>query len=185
MKINWMFPLIALVAISCSQPQANAEAEPAAEEVQVEETPALAMFGAEITDDGAKMLNEVIPSLGENDSIEVKLTGTVNKVCQVKGCWMTMPYGEEGESMRVSFLDYGFFVPKDIDGKEVVVEGKLFVETISVADLQHYAEDEGQSEEEIASITEPERSVSFVANGVIVKDYTVEEAVEAETEEVH
>jgi len=86
---------------------------------------------------------------------------------------MTMGYGE-GESMHVSFRDYGFFVPKNIDGKDAVIDGTLYMETTSVEDLKHFAEDEGLSEDEIAMITEPETRLTFVADGVIVKDYTVE-----------
>ena len=53
------------------------------------------------------------------------------------------------------FKDYGFFMPTDAAGKEVIVDGKAFVNEVSVADLKHYAEDAGKSPEEIAKITEP------------------------------
>jgi len=55
-----------------------------------------------------------------------------------------------------------------------VIEGTVYMETTSVDDLKHFAEDEGLSEDEIAAITEPETSLTFVADGVIVKDYKVE-----------
>ena len=84
------------------------------------------------------------------------------------------------QSMHVSFKDYGFFVPKDIDGKETVIEGYAYIETMSVDDLKHYAEDEGKTVEEIDAITEPETNLSFVADGVIVKDYSVAEEATAD-----
>ena len=40
---------------------------------------------------------------------------------------------------------------------------------IPVAELQHYAEDDGQTEEEIAAITEPEETYTFMADGVLMK----------------
>lgn len=71
--------------------------------------------------------------------------------------------------MRVSFKDYDFFVPKDIEGKTVVFEGKAFSRVTPVKELKHYAEDAGKSKEEVAKITEPEKALVFVADGVIVK----------------
>ncbi|MBK7110455.1 MAG: DUF4920 domain-containing protein [Bacteroidetes bacterium] len=73
-----------------------------------------------------------------------------------------------GESMRVSFKDYGFFVPKDLEGKQVIVQGVAEVKTISVDDQRHFAEDAGKTKEEIESITEPQEELVFVADGVIV-----------------
>jgi|APSaa5957512493_1039668.scaffolds.fasta_scaffold05496_3 hypothetical protein len=134
----------------------------------------MAYFGSEITEDGAVDITTIQEQLGEADSVRVKVTGTVAKVCQVKGCWMTMYYNDEGESMRVSFKDYGFFVPKNIDGKEAIIDGYAYIETTSMEDLKHYAEDAGESEEEIAEITESKTELTFVADGVIVKDYEVE-----------
>lgn len=142
----------------------------------------MASFGAAINETDAQNVDAVVAAMAGKDSMDVKLTGTIDKVCQVKGCWMTMPYGD-GESMRISFRDYGFFVPKDIDGKEVVVEGTVYMETTSVEDLRHFAEDEGLSAEEIEKITEPETAYTFVADGVIVKDYTAAE--EAKEEDAH
>ena len=40
---------------------------------------------------------------------------------------------------------------------------------VSVADLKHYAEDAGKSEDEIAKITEPKIEYAFEANGVLIK----------------
>ncbi|MNY81520.1 hypothetical protein D3C86_2231200 [compost metagenome] len=71
--------------------------------------------------------------------------------------------------MRVVFKDYAFFVPKDIAGKTVVFEGEAKKTTSSVEHLRHYAQDAGQSKEEIAKITEPKDELTFVAEGVIVK----------------
>jgi len=75
-----------------------------------------------------------------------------------------------GSTLRVTFKDYGFFVPKDIVGKTVVFEGQAKVETVPVETLRHYAEDAGKSQEEIAAITSPEEKINFVASGVMVND---------------
>ena len=60
------------------------------------------------------------------------------------------------------------FVPKDIKGKQVIVNGKAFVNEVPVDELKHYAEDAGKSVEEIAAITESKKTFSFEADGVLV-----------------
>ncbi|GAA4896898.1 hypothetical protein GCM10023311_22060 [Flaviramulus aquimarinus] len=101
------------------------------------------------------------------DSINSKMQAKVNGVCQAKGCWMTLDL-ENGKEVMVKFKDYGFFVPKDITGKDVIVNGKAFVEEVSVEEQRHYAKDAGKSAEHIATITEPKRTYSFEADGVLV-----------------
>ena len=81
---------------------------------------------------------------------------------------MKLPLTAEKEVM-VRFKDYGFFMPLDSQGKEVVLEGKAFVQTTSVAELRHYAKDAGKSKEEIAAITTSKKEFSFEANGVLLK----------------
>ncbi len=125
-------------------------------------------FGDSITETDA-IASELLASKMKNiDSLDIKLTGKIIEVCQKKGCWMVMNIGE-GKSMRVKFKDYGFFVPKDASGKTIIIEGKAFSETTSVATLQHYAEDAGKSKEEISKITVPETEIGFEAHGVILK----------------
>jgi hypothetical protein len=107
---------------------------------------------------------------GKSEVQNLKLTGEVLECCQAKGCWMTMEL-PDGQEMRVTFRDYGFFVPKDAAGKVAVMEGKAYMDTVSVDMLRHYAMDGGMSEEEAnAKYTEPEVSLSFEAFGVILKN---------------
>ncbi|SEQ41644.1 protein of unknown function [Hyunsoonleella jejuensis] len=127
-------------------------------------------FGKEIVSNDAviaKSMAAHYASMAEGDSIDTKMKAKVNKVCQAKGCWMTLDLGEDKEVM-VKFKDYGFFVPKDIAGKEVVINGKAYIKEVSVDEQRHYAEDAGKSAEEIAEITEPKRTYSFEADGVLV-----------------
>jgi len=125
-------------------------------------------YGAKIDEKGAVSVKELVTKMEGKDEMPAKVEGTVKSVCQAKGCWMTLDKGD-GTTMRVTFKDYGFFVPKDISGKTVVLNGKAYVNTTTVAELQHYAEDAGKSKEDIARITEPEKALAFEADGVIVK----------------
>jgi hypothetical protein len=127
-------------------------------------------FGEVITADNAINMATLLQKMGASgsDEMKAKVEGQVEAVCQAKGCWMTIKR-PDGETMRVKFKDYGFFVPKDVGGKTVVVEGIAKKETTSVAELQHYAEDEGLPQEEIDKIIEPEVAITFLANGVLIK----------------
>ena len=81
-----------------------------------------------------------------------------------------MTMATQTDTVFVRFRDYGFFVPTEgAEGKTAIVQGNLFVDTISVRMLQHYAKDAGKSKEAIAKITEPELGLSFTADGVIIK----------------
>ena len=124
-------------------------------------------FGEKIDDTGAESLDAVITQLTEKEEIETKIKGTVTSVCKKKGCWMSVQ-SEKGEEIFVKFKDYGFFMPLDCEGQEVIMRGKAFTEVTSVDELRHYAEDEGKSKEEIEKITEPISELKFMSDGVIL-----------------
>lgn len=130
-------------------------------------------FGDTINPEGAISTNEFLSKIKEVDSLEVKLEAKITEVCQKKGCWMDLDL-ENGKTMTVRFKDYGFFVPKDADGRVAIVEGWAKKDTTTVELLRHYAEDAGKSKEEVEAITEPEIGYSFEAHGVIIKPRPVE-----------
>ena len=104
-----------------------------------------------------------------NSSSKVIIEGEILSSCPMKGCWMRISV--EKDTVLVRFKDYGFFVPKNgIEGKSTIINGKLSVDTLSIAQLQHYAEDAGKSKEEIALISKPEITISFLADGVVIKE---------------
>jgi uncharacterized protein DUF4920 len=126
------------------------------------------IFGEAITADGAIAYGELAAKMEGTDSVAVKMKGTVQAVCQAKGCWMNINDATASDEMHVQFKDYGFFVPKDISGREVVMDGYAYRSTTSAEDLRHYAEDEGKSKEEIEAITEPVKELKFMASGVLL-----------------
>lgn len=117
----------------------------------------------------AKQMSTHYEDMKIGDTLNSKMTAKVDAVCQMKGCWMTLNL-EDGNQVMVKFKDYGFFVPKDIAGKEVIVNGKAFVEATSVEDQRHIAEDAGKSEADIAAITAPKKTFAFEADGVLIKN---------------
>ena len=136
------------------------------------EKQAMRSFGEKIeaTDasDSKKML-AVYSGMEQSDSLQTKFTAKVKEVCKSKGCWMKLEL-EDGQEAMVRFKDYGFFMPMDIEGKEVVVNGLAFVEAMSVEDQKHYAEDGGATAEELAKITTPKQTYGFKASGVLLKE---------------
>lgn len=156
--------VIAVFMASCG---GNKE-ETKVETVVVTKDTTLMYFGDTITTDGAIEANQLLSQLSGKDSLSIKLTGKIEDVCQKKGCWMNIKLSDNQE-MRVKFKDYAFFVPKDAAGKTVFIEGYAYNDTIPVEQLKHYAEDAGESKQEIAKITQPEISISFEAHGVIIK----------------
>jgi hypothetical protein len=106
-------------------------------------------------------------TLKTGDTLAVKFTTKINEICQNKGCWMTLDLGQDQQAF-VKFKDYGFFVPMNAQNREVVVEGKAFIEETPVAELKHYAEDEGKSKEAIDSIKTPKKELKFLAHGVLI-----------------
>ena len=106
-------------------------------------------------------------SLLNNPQDDTKLEGQILSTCPMKGCWMKMSV--EQDTILVRFKDYGFFVPKSgAEGKSAIINGKLSVDTLSVAQLRHYAEDAGKSKEEVLKIIKPEITISFLADGVVI-----------------
>jgi hypothetical protein len=93
----------------------------------------------------------------------VKFEAEIAEVCQMKGCWMTLK-DETGQSVRVTFKDYGFFVPKDASGLKVIIEGVASVADLDEATAKHYAEDAGVEFDESKTL----REVSVVASGVLI-----------------
>lgn len=132
-------------------------------------TPAAAgiTYGEAVTRTGAITTQKLQKELQSSSAYTGKITGTVVGVCAKKGCWMKLK-NPGGEEIMVKFLDYGFFVPQDINGKEIVLEGTAEKTVTPVSKLQHYAGDAGKSKEEIAKITEPKEEIVFTATGVLV-----------------
>ncbi|MBP6185163.1 MAG: DUF4920 domain-containing protein [Saprospiraceae bacterium] len=165
MTRNWIYiSLLSFGLFGCGNQAASSGDEAAAAEEPV------IHFGVVITPDNAVSFETLLGLMKEAETVNLKVRGKVTTVCQTKGCWMevgsTNP--EVTETMFVQFEDYGFFVPKDLSGSEVVMAGQATWETTSVEDQRHYAEDEGLSKEQIAAITEPKHELKFMATGVVI-----------------
>ena len=122
-------------------------------------------YGKKIDEQGAMNLTTMLDSMGDKKEYHTKVSGEVTAVCQKKGCWMKLK-NTDGNDIRITFKDYGFFVPKDLTGEKVAMKGRAYVDTISVKARRPFAKDAGKSEEEIKQINEPKQQVAFKATGV-------------------
>lgn len=124
-------------------------------------------YGAGTNGEGELVSADLLPSRIQKEKYAGKITGKVVEVCQEKGCWMKLQK-TDGEHLMVKFKDYKFFMPKDIVGKDVVLEGQAVIKQVPVKQLKHYAKDAGKSDEDIEKIKESKREIQFIAAGVLV-----------------
>lgn len=163
--------VILLIACGPQNGQETAETKEnaAAEEVAVVEEK-MNYYGDSISAEGSIAASELVTIVEKDGGFEGKVSTVIHETCQKKGCWMKVDLNGD-EDMRVSFKDYGFFVPTGgVEGREVIMDGKAYLDTTTVEMLRHFAEDAGKSEEEIAAINEPEYALAFEATGVIIKE---------------
>ena len=117
---------------------------------------------------GEKFNLKNVDNLLELSSTKVKVKGEIISTCPMKGCWMNMLVSND--TVLVRFKDYGFFVPKQgVEGSSAIINGFLSIDTLSVAQLRHYAEDAGKKTEEIMKIKKPKITLSFLADGVAIQ----------------
>ncbi|HAK70124.1 MAG TPA: hypothetical protein DHU80_03550 [Cryomorphaceae bacterium] len=103
---------------------------------------------------------------GASDTVFATVAGPITKVCTTKGCWMSTEI-DSNTNLFVDY-DYEFLLPTNSKDQEMVMTGYAYWDSTTVAELKHYAQDIGASEEEIASIIDATGEVKFKAKGVKV-----------------
>lgn len=154
-KIILLFVLIAAAVTASAQPP-KGPAKPNT------------TYGAGATAAGAVDAAK-LPALLNNDTgkLAVKIKAKVLDVCPKKGCWMKLQVNDSTTAF-VKMKDYGFFVPLDMKGKTIVLDGLAYQHVTSVKELQHYAEDAHKPQAEIDAITQPKKEIRYTASGVLV-----------------
>ncbi len=125
-------------------------------------------YGDIVRMDDVATTADMISAVEAQGEFSGKISGEIKEVCTKKGCWFSMEL-PNGESMRVTFKDYGFFLPTNSQGFPIVIEGVATLTETDVETLRHYAQDKGSSKEEIEAITAPERKITFEATGALIK----------------
>jgi len=120
--------------------------------------------GAPLGDSLSVALTDVLKEPQKFADKPVLVEGVIERVCTNKGCWMELaPKAGAEESVRVTFKDYGFFVPVNSQGMKAKAEGQFTVKTLTKEKADHY-EGEGArlKRNEDGTATE----ISFLASGV-------------------
>lgn len=123
-------------------------------------------FGRALTKPGAIPVATVLADPGAYAGKEIIVSAKVRTVCQRKGCWMEIaPSAEKGaQGARITFKDYGFFVPRDAAGADARLEGTVAVKKIAKSEVEHLESEGGRFAKKDADGNAHE--VRFVATGV-------------------
>lgn len=156
-KILLAFVLFVTVAANA---QDTSEIKPAAKGV---------VYGAAVSENGEAITPNDLQVKLANGAFEGQVTGKVKEVCKSMGCWITLEKAD-GTSLMVKSKEHGFFMPQDLTGKTVVIEGTASIKEVSEDKRKHMAEDAGKSKAEIKKIKGSEKEVQFIATGVKVLD---------------
>lgn len=121
------------------------------------------IFGSVFTlDKGAVDLAEVLQTPTQFLGKQTLINTAIKKVCQKKGCFFIAQIDEQ--VVRISFKDYGFFIPTDSINKEVQVMGELIQTRLTEQSAKHYREDLGLAKEKLVAGD----TYAFVATGIAI-----------------
>ncbi|MCG3174553.1 MAG: hypothetical protein GMKNLPBB_02798 [Myxococcota bacterium] len=123
-----------------------------------------ALYGAPFEPGQPITVGAALESAAAESGKLIQLAGQVRRVCQRKGCWMELAGDNPDQAVRVTFKDYGFFMPLDSAGSRAWLQGELQSKYMDPATVRHL-EEEGAV---IANKT-PEggaHQVEVVASGV-------------------
>lgn len=122
------------------------------------------VFGAALPDKSPGLsLQEAISSEEQLAGQEVRISTRISKVCQKKGCFFVASEGAAWA--RITFADYGFFIPTDSGGKQATLVGTLSRRTLTPEQAAHYAEDLSG---EVGEDEPPEFEYQIVATSVLI-----------------
>lgn len=119
--------------------------------------------GEELRSTERVALADVLARPDDYEGVLVRIEGEIEQVCGTKGCWMILHDGDV--SARVTFKDYGFFVPTDTrPGSTARIDAEISVESLGEELARHYEEETEGGDP--GSVDGPQRIVAVVATGV-------------------
>ena len=120
------------------------------------------------TETFGSVLDEAVPLVAlvdvgaGNVGQTVRVEARVSQVCRKKGCFFVAADGDV--TVRVSFKDYGFFVPTDVSGKRVMFVGEVIEKELTPEQAEHFTQDMGEASAAVA----PGKTYEIVATAVRV-----------------
>ena len=108
--------------------------EPVAQDAQSE------TFGVKLDNSLPKLsMKSLVTDSYSHLAKSFQVEARIAKVCQKKGCFFIAQ--KDQHILRVSFRDYGFFIPTDSSGKTVTLTGELVQKDISPEQAAHFKAD--------------------------------------------
>jgi len=139
--------VVALGGCETRAPSA-AQAAPAAPAPASSEAthPTSKSFGAPIAAGPELQLMDVLKEPERYRDQAITVQGRVRSACTRRGCWMEVAESADPAvpGCRVTFKDYGFFVPTDSAGARAKVQGTLGVNTLPPERVAHLEREGGQ-----------------------------------------
>lgn len=172
-----VFLIAMLTAAACSAPATSSNttksAAPATPAPAAEAAPAAVnakQYGGALGKSAPVELVKVLDHPEQYAGQTVLTSGTVRAACTNKGCWMELAGSKDpaAPGCRVTFKDYGFFVPTTSAGKLARVEATVQVKTIAKGEVEHM-----ESEGGTVKNKQPDgsaREIRLIATGVELSD---------------
>ena len=146
-RAHW---LLLCVALSCESRARDAAPMLSASEARAPSTPTPSAptpkaFGAPISPGPEQALAEVLAAPERFRDQAITVEGHVRSACTRRGCWMEVAQSCDPQipGCRVTFKDYGFFVPTNSAGAHAKVQGILGVNTLPAERVAHLESEGG------------------------------------------
>ncbi|MEO7035616.1 MAG: DUF4920 domain-containing protein [Polyangiaceae bacterium] len=154
--------------VGCKTQHAEPAAAVSALAVQSSAAEPLAVktFGAPIGAGPVLSLADVLATPDRFRGQSITVEGHVRTACTRRGCWLEMAQGADPKlpGCRVTFKDYGFFVPTDSAGSQAKVQGTFAIDTLAPERVAHLESEGGQFPHKNGDGSVNE--LKLVANGV-------------------
>lgn len=161
---------LALIAAGCRSSPSRATSEAGSPAVSAVPSAGAAVevqrFGDAIQRKAKEPLQQVLEKPAAFQGRTVVVEGEVRRACSRKGCWMELAAGKEAAApgCRVTFKDYGFFVPTDSAGASARVQAAVEVAKLDRAYVDHMEQEGARFTHKNPDGTAEE--VRLVASGV-------------------
>lgn len=140
-SLTWTIGSLALLAVFACK-EAPSQPDEAAGPVASTASPGepAPIYGQPLNGAPSASLEDVLRDPEQYTGKTVELDGYVRRVCSKKGCWMELATDATPTALacRVTFKDYGFFVPTDSQGARAVVEGTVKSMRVSARRVAHH-----------------------------------------------
>lgn len=126
-------------------------------------------YGEVVTEADAISVDELVSRIENETEFQTTVSGKIENACHSEGCWLELQ-SSDGALVMVTYKDKAFTLPTGIEGREVVMKGRAYLDSTSIDELRKLAREEGKPETEVETIINPEYSLNFEASGLVLKE---------------